>query len=85
LDSANLSKIENGKRDFDEKRLTQLATVFNIDLDKLKIEFFRDFIAKKLYQNECSTDVLIVAEEKIKYLKQINVKQEKLNFTKNND
>ena len=23
LDSANLSKIENGKRDFDEKRLTK--------------------------------------------------------------
>ena len=25
LDSANLSKIENGKRDFDEKRLPKLA------------------------------------------------------------
>lgn len=85
LDSANLSKIENGKRDFDEKRLLQLASVFNLDLDKLKTEFFSDFIAKKLYQNECSTDALIVAEEKVKYLKQINVKQEKLNFTKNND
>jgi len=85
LDSANLSKIENGKRDFDEKRLTQLALVFNLDLDKLKTEFFSDFIAKKLYQNECSIDALVVAEEKIKYLKQNNVKQERLNFTKNND
>ena len=25
LDSANLSKIENGKRDFDEKRLKKMA------------------------------------------------------------
>ena len=27
LDSANLSKIENGKRDFDEKRLKKMAEV----------------------------------------------------------
>ena len=85
LDSANLSKIENGKRDFDEKRLTQLASVFNLDIDKLKTEFFSDLIAKKIYQNECSTDALIVAVEKVKYLKEINVKQEKLNFAQNND
>ena len=85
LDSANLSKIENGKRDFDEKRLLQLASVFNLDINKLKTEFFSDLIAKKLYQNDCSTDALFVAEEKVKYLQQINVKQEQLNFTKNND
>ena len=85
LDSANLSKIENGKRDFDEKRLLQLASVFKLDINKLKTEFFSDFIAKKLYQNGCSIDALFVAEEKVKYLQQINVKQEQLNFTKNND
>ena len=85
LDSANLSKIENGKRDFDEKRLLQLASVFKLDINKLKTEFFSDFIAKKLYQNGCSIDALSVAEEKVKYLQQINVKQEQLNFTKNND
>ena len=38
LDSANLSKIENGKRDFDEKRLTQLAEVFNLDIQELKTD-----------------------------------------------
>ncbi len=85
LDSANLSKIENGKREFDEKRLNQLASVFNLNIENLKAEFFGDLFAKKLYENHCSTDALFVAEEKIKYLKQINVKQEKLNFTKGND
>ena len=29
LDSANLSKIENGKREFDEKRLDKLANAFD--------------------------------------------------------
>jgi len=32
LDSANLSKIENGKRDFDEKRLLKLAKVFKLNI-----------------------------------------------------
>jgi len=40
LDSANLSKIENGKRDFDEKRLSRLSSVFSLDMDELKTEFF---------------------------------------------
>jgi transcriptional regulator with XRE-family HTH domain len=48
LDSANLSKIENGKREFDERRLEKLATTFKLDLAILKAEFYSDFIAKKL-------------------------------------
>ena len=31
MDSAVLCKIENGKRDFDEKRLVKLANTFNLD------------------------------------------------------
>jgi len=78
LDSANLSKIENGKREFDEKRLKLLATEFALDLDKLKIEYFGDRFAKKIYQSHCSTKVLSVAEDKVKYYKELNVKQGKL-------
>jgi HTH-type transcriptional regulator, competence development regulator len=80
LDSANLSKIENGKREFDEKRLDKLAIIFNLDFDKLKSEFYSDFIAKKLYDTNCDNDVFTLAEEKIKYLKQKNLLQSKLNF-----
>ena len=80
LDSANLSKIENGKRDFDEKRLTQLAEVFNLDLQELKTEFFRDLFEKKLYTSSSSTDALILAEKKVKYIRQINIKQKTLKF-----
>ncbi|MBN8572323.1 MAG: helix-turn-helix transcriptional regulator [Candidatus Kapabacteria bacterium] len=74
LDSANLSKIENGKREFDEKRLTKLAIVFSLDIERLKIEYFGDQFAKKMYAYNCPTETLVVAEEKVNYLKNMNTK-----------
>lgn len=72
LDSANLSKIENNKREFDERRLTLLSKVFDLDITKLRTEFFSDFIAKKIYENNCDEETLVLAEEKIAYLKSKN-------------
>ena len=80
MDSANLSKIETGKRDFDEKRLDKLANVFNLDLEKLKMEYFSDFIAKKIYKIDNSKDTLILAEEKVNYLRIKNIKQTNLHI-----
>ena len=73
LDSANLSKIENNKREFDEKRLELLANVFNLDLAQLRTEFFSDVIAKKIYENNCDSETLILAEQKVEYLKSKNL------------
>jgi transcriptional regulator with XRE-family HTH domain len=73
LDSANLSKIENNKREFDEKRLELLANVFNLDLAQLRTEFFSDIIAKKIYENNCDSETLILAEQKVEYLKSRNL------------
>ena len=81
LDSANLSKIENGKREFDEKRLDKLANVFNLDINTIKIEFFSDLFAKKIYKHNCSIESLTVAEEKVKYMKQKNIKQTELKLS----
>ena len=67
LDSANLSKIENNKREFDERRLTLLSKVFDLDIAKLRTEFFSDFIAKKIYENNCDEETLVLAEEKVVY------------------
>ncbi len=83
LDSANLSKIENGKREFDEKRLEKLATVFSLKLDDIKTEFFSDLFAKKIYENNCSLETLMVAEEKVNYLKSKNIKQGEIKFNTN--
>ncbi len=73
LDSANLSKIENNKREFDEKRLELLSNVFNLDLAQLRTEFFSDIIAKKIYENNCDSETLILAEQKVEYLKSKNL------------
>lgn len=73
LDSANLSKIENNKRDFDEKRLALLANVFNLDLEQLKTEFYSGIIARKIYENNCNSETLILAERKFNYLKSKNL------------
>ncbi len=80
LDSANLSKIENGKREFDEKRLDKLATTFDLNIDELKNEYFGEQFAKKMYQFNCSPQALVIAEEKVNYLKSKNIKQSNINF-----
>ncbi len=80
LDSANLSKIENGKRDFDEKRLEKLANVFNLEIDELKMEYFGDLFARKMHKHNCLPETLIVAKQKIKYLKSKNIKQSEIKF-----
>jgi len=69
LDSANLSKIETGKRDFSMERLEMLAKVFNLDLEILKNEYKSDKLAKHIYDLDCSSEVLKVAEEKAEYRK----------------
>ena len=39
IDSGALSKIENGKKSFDEKKLVLQANVFDVDIEYLKKEF----------------------------------------------
>ncbi|MDY0141184.1 MAG: helix-turn-helix transcriptional regulator [Bacteroidales bacterium] len=80
IDSGALSKIENNKRKLDEKILPKIAKVFKLNLDKLKDEFISEQIAYKVYENNCTNNVLILAEEKIEYIKQRNYKQGSLDL-----
>ncbi len=80
LDSANLSKIENGKRELDEKRLPKLAEVFDLDIEYLKIEYFGDKFAKKMIEFDCLPETLIVAREKISYIRALSSKQTEIEF-----
>lgn len=77
LDSANLSKIENGKRDFDEKRLPKLAKIFRLNLNELRNEYVSDQLAKQIYETNCTKQLLKVAEEKAKYRRTLNKKLQK--------
>ncbi|MCB0460894.1 MAG: helix-turn-helix transcriptional regulator [Flavobacteriaceae bacterium] len=78
LDSANLSKIENGIRDFDEKRLPKLSRIFGIKLKKVREEYITDQIGKKIYETNCSKQLLRIAEEKAEYRKLLNRKEKAL-------
>lgn len=80
LDSANLSKIENNKREFDEKRLDKLAKAFDLNFEKLKTEYFGDQFAKKMFAYNCSSETLIVAKEKMNYLKSKTLNQTEIKF-----
>jgi len=80
IDSGALSKIENGKKELNEKVLPQIAEVFQLDLSKLKDEFISEQIAVKIYKSNCSESVLNLAEKKVRHLKQKMVKQGNLNF-----
>lgn len=68
LDSANLSKIETGKRQFNKKKLRLLAGCFNLDIENLKEEYFSEIFARMIYEANCSTKAFALAEEKVKYL-----------------
>ena len=72
LDSANLSKLENGKREFDEKRLPILAEIFKINLTELQNEYVTDQIGKHIYETNCTKQLLEVAEEKAEYRRTLN-------------
>jgi transcriptional regulator with XRE-family HTH domain len=74
LDSANLSKIENGKRDFDERRLPKLAKIFKLDLTELRNEYVTDQIGKQIYETNCTKQLLQVAEEKAEYRRTLKEK-----------
>ncbi len=69
IDLANLSKIENGHREFDEKRLPKLCKVFNLDKTVMEMELISEKIAKTVCQQDLDQSVLTLAEEKIKYIK----------------
>lgn len=72
LDSANLSKIENGKRDFDIKRLPKLAKIFRLNLKELRNEYISDQLGKQIYEMNCTKQLLKVAEEKAEYRRTLN-------------
>ncbi len=69
LDSANLSKIENGKRNFDEKKIGLLCSIFNLDSKQIEKELISEKIVKNIYSYNESEEILILAESKLKYYK----------------
>lgn len=75
VDAAAVSKIENGKTVLNEDKLPALAKLFEMDLKTIKEEYFSERIAHVLYNNKCSENTLVLAEQKMQYIRNKKVKQ----------
>jgi len=80
LDPSTLSKIERGERTANKEMLPLLAKLFNENEKELSLILFSDKVAYQLMDEENPHEILKVAEEKIQYLKNKNVKQGSLNL-----
>jgi transcriptional regulator with XRE-family HTH domain len=80
LDPSTLSKIERGERTANKEMLPLLAEVFSKNEKELSLILFSDKVAYQIMDEENPNEILKVAEEKIQYLKNKNVKQDLLKF-----
>jgi DNA (cytosine-5)-methyltransferase 1 len=69
IDSANLSRIENGKRELDEKKLAKVCKIFKLDRCDMEKELISERIARDIYDRKLDQSTLTLAEEKFQYIK----------------
>ena len=75
IDPSTLSKIERGERSANKEMLPLLSNLFNESEEDLGLILMSDNVAYDLMQEENPDQILKVAEEKIKYLKNKNLQQ----------
>ena len=80
IDPSTLSKIERGERSANKEMIPILAEMFNEDENTLCLILMSDKVAYELLGEENPNEILKVAEEKIKYLKNKNLQQGSLNL-----
>ena len=69
VDQSLISKFEKGERKPTKEQLIKLADFYNLPKQDLLIDWFSDKIIYELKDVDYANDILIVAEEKIKYQK----------------
>ena len=72
IDTSTLSKIERNERSLNKEMLVTLSGLFDADLTELTIIYLSDKVAYELISENCSEEVLKVAEEKILYFRTNN-------------
>jgi transcriptional regulator with XRE-family HTH domain len=80
IDPSTLSKIERGERSANKEMLPILANLFEESEEKLGVILLSDKVAFDLLSENNHKEILKVAEEKIEYLKNKNLKQGSLDF-----
>ena len=69
IDQSLISKFEKGERKPTKEQIIKLADFYNLPKQDLLIDWFSDKIIYELKDVDYANDILIVAEEKIKYQK----------------
>lgn len=80
IDPSTLSKIERNERSPNREHLKIIATLFQVEEKTLLVTFLSDRITYELIDEDCYSEILHVAEEKIKYQKQKKLRQGNLNL-----
>lgn len=67
IDQSTLSKLERGERPINRQMLPIIAKTFNVDEKELIIKFMSKQVAYQLAEEKYAKDILVAAEEEIKY------------------
>lgn len=70
MDTAILSKLERGERRAKREQVEKIAKILNINEKELLIEYLSENIAYDILDEDLAMEVLKVAEDKVKYLKE---------------
>ncbi len=67
IDQSTLSKLERGERPINRQMLPIIAKTFNVDEKELVIKFMSKQVAYQLAEEKYAKEILVAAEEEIKY------------------
>jgi len=69
IDSSLIGKIERNERKPSKEFIKQIAKFYKIEEKEMLNEFFSDYIAYKIIEENIDINILKVAEKKVEYLK----------------
>ncbi len=80
IDPSTLSKIERNERSANREHIRRLSELFQINEKELLIDYLSDKVSYELLEEENSSEILQVAEEKIKYIRSKKETQGEIKF-----
>lgn len=73
IDPSTLGKIERNERIANKEMIEKLADIFSINPKTLLVAYLSDKVAYEIMEEDCTKDILKVAEEKIKYFRKVKI------------
>lgn len=73
IDPSTLGKIERNERIANKEMIEKLAEIFSINPKTLLVSYLSDKVAYEIMEEDCTKDILKVAEEKIKYFRKVKI------------